>query len=75
MLIQELLCNLKGIEFIQHIKFEKCSVDTLFEYPTNYIEQINQTATYLVCLATVDLMLSKYPQHSFNVNFRNKSWL
>ena len=59
----------KGFEFIRQIKFEKSSLDTLFDEPINFIEQINQTCTYLVCLAAVEILLSEHPQHRFIVNF------
>lgn len=73
MLIQQLSKNAVGIDFIRQIKFQKNSYDTLFQEPTNFIEQINQTSTYLVCLAAVELLLLRYPEHSFNVNFGVKA--
>lgn len=72
-MVQDLFETTRGIEFIKHIKFEKSSYDTLFEEPTNFIEQINQTSTYLVCLAAVDHLISIYPQHRFLVNFGTTS--
>ena len=68
-MLNELLRNSNGINFIKKIKFEKISFDTLFEEPTNFIEQINQTSTYFVCLSAVALLLSKFPHQSFSVNF------
>lgn len=67
--LKELSESSKGLEFLRKIKFEKSSFDTLFNDPVNYIEQINQTCTYLVCLAAVRIMLIEFPQHSFIVNF------
>lgn len=63
---------ISNLEFFQQIKFNKSYKDTLFEDPTNFIEQINQTATYLVCLSAVNLLLTKHPSHSFKVNFGTK---
>ncbi len=38
-----------------------------------FIEQINQTFTYLVCLAAVEIFQSMYPTHIFTVNFGTES--
>jgi hypothetical protein len=59
----------EGIDFLKQIKFEQCGFDPLFEEPTNFIEQVNQTFTYLVCLSAVDILLSRHCSHKFNVNF------
>lgn len=71
--MQELWQSGEGVEFLRKVKFEQCGFDPLFEHETNFIEQTNQTFTYLVCLAAVDLLLSKYPQHKFLVNFGTES--
>ncbi|MGI6550571.1 MAG: hypothetical protein ACOX4Q_11170 [Syntrophomonadales bacterium] len=63
----------EGIDFLRKVKFEPCGYDPLFEHGTNFIEQTNQTFTYLVCLEAVSILLSKYPSHRFMVNFGTES--
>jgi len=67
--LKELWQDSEGIDFLKKVKFEQCGYDPLFEHGTNFIEQTNQTFTYLVCLAAVELLQSKYPTHIFTVNF------
>ena len=59
----------EGIDFLRKVKFEPCGYDPLFEHGTNFIEQTNQTFTYLVCLEAVSILMSKYPYYRFMVNF------
>ncbi|MEA4992808.1 MAG: hypothetical protein VB060_03085 [Oscillibacter sp.] len=63
----------EGIDFLRNVKFEPCGYDPLFEHDTNFIEQTNQTFTYLVCLVAVDILLSKHPSHKFTVSFGTES--
>lgn len=67
--IKELLKEGESIEFLRKIKFNKCGYDPLFEEPINFIEQVNQTSTYLLFLSAVELLLSAYPSYKFYVNF------
>jgi hypothetical protein len=67
--IGELLTRDTGIEFLKLIKFTQSGYDPLFENPLNFIEQTNQTFTYIVSLAAVENLLSLYPDMSFKVNF------
>ncbi|WP_040660737.1 hypothetical protein [Oscillibacter ruminantium] len=69
----ELLQAGDGIDFLKKIKFEECGFDPLFNHSTNFIEQVNQTFTYLTCLAAVEILLTKHPSHSFIVNFGTES--
>ncbi len=62
-----------GINFLRKIKFEPCGYDPLFEQSTNFLEQTNQTFTYLVCLDAVKILLSNHPTHKFIVNFGTES--
>jgi hypothetical protein len=71
--LKELWQSGNGIDFLRKIKFEPCGYDPLFEHGTNFIEQTNQTFTYLVCLAAVEILLSKHPLHRFVVNFGTES--
>ncbi len=67
--MDELLQSGKSIDFLRKIKFEQCGYDPLFDHQTNFIEQVNQTFTYLVCIAAVEYLMIKYPTQRFNVNF------
>jgi hypothetical protein len=73
MKLKELWQTGEGIVFLKKVKFEQCGYDPLFEHVTNFIEQTNQTFTYLVCLAAVEILLSKHPSHRFRVNFGTES--
>lgn len=67
--MEVLLKSGSGLEFLRKIKFEQSGYDPLFEEPTNFIEQVNQTFTYLVCLEAVEYLLNHYPGKSFYVCF------
>jgi hypothetical protein len=67
--VEELLSKGSGIELLRQVKFTQSGYDPLFEKPLNFIEQTNQTFTYLVSLAAVERLLSLYPDRSFRVNF------
>ncbi len=71
--LEELWQSSEGIDFLKKIKFEQCGFDPLFEHDTNFLEQTNQTFTYLVCLSAVEILLSKHPVHRFRVNFGTES--
>lgn len=58
-----------GIELLRKIKFEQSGYDSLLDKKTNFIEQVNQTFTYLVCLAATEKLIGLYPDKSFNINF------
>lgn len=58
-----------GVEFLQLVKFTQKGYDPLFERPINFIEQVNQTFTYLVSLSAVEILLTFYPNKAFKVNF------
>lgn len=63
-----LFINQKGIELLRILRFSQSGYDPLFEEPTNFIEQTNQTFTYLVCLEAVGYLLKQHPGISFYVN-------
>ncbi len=68
-----LFINQKGIELLRILRFGQSGYDPLFEEPTNFIEQTNQTFTYLVCLEAVEYLLKQYPGKSFYVCFGTES--
>ena len=71
--LKELWQTGEGIDFLKKVKFEPCGYDPLFEHSTNFIEQTNQTFTYLVCLEAVSILLSEHQSHRFMVNFGTES--
>lgn len=71
--LKEIWQSGEGIDFLRKVKFEPCGYDPLFEHATNFIEQTNQTFTYLVCLEAVSILLSKHPLYRFVVNFGTES--
>jgi len=71
--LKELWQSGEGIDFLRKVKFMPCGYDPLFEHDTNFIEQTNQTFTYLVCLEAVSILLLKHPLHRFMVNFGTES--
>ena len=66
--IGELLESKSGIDLLKEIKFNQNGFDPLFEEPMNFIEQINQTFTYLVSLEAAEKLLSLYPDKAFRLN-------
>lgn len=71
--VKSILQRGQGIEFIKHIKFKQCGVDPIFDEPLNFIEQVNQTCTYLVCLSALEVLLDYYPSYKFYINFGTQS--
>ncbi len=69
----ELLSVNNGFGSLKEIKFTKCGQDPLFDSSLNFIEQVNQTFTYLVCLRAVEQLLILHPATSFVVNFGTQS--
>lgn len=66
--IGELLESKSGIDLLKEIKFNQNGFDPLFEEPMNFIEQINQTFTYLVSLEAAEWLLSIYPDKTLQLN-------
>jgi hypothetical protein len=67
--MSDLLSSGSGMEFLRKIKFTQSGYDPLFQHETNFIEQVNQTFTYLVCLAAVEYLLKEHEGKRFNVCF------
>lgn len=61
--------KLTSLEILEQFKFKRCGVDPLFKIDQNFMEQINQTFTYLVCLEAIKILLDKHEGVSFQVNF------
>lgn len=67
--MDDLLKSGPGMEFLRKIKFTQSGYDPLFQHETNFIEQVNQTFTYLVCLDAVEYLLKEHKGNRFNVCF------
>jgi hypothetical protein len=67
--VDAMMSKEKGINLLMKMKFEQSGYDSLLNKRTNFIEQVNQTFTYLVCLAATEKLLLLYPEKSFIVNF------
>ena len=67
-IVDNMLIEEKGMKLLKKMKFEQSGYDVVFNKKTNFIEQINQTFTYLVCLEATEKLLLLYPEHSFVVN-------
>lgn len=67
--VENLFQNCTGIGLLRKIKFLTSGFDPLFDESMNFIEQVNQTFTYLVCLRAVEQLLIKHPGHNYFVNF------
>ncbi len=65
--------DVSGIDLLRQMKFKQNGFDPLFDEKTNFIEQINQTFTYLVCLKAAEILITIYPTKTFKVNFGTKS--
>lgn len=57
------------VSALQKIKFEKIISDRVFGEPLNFIEHLNQTFTYLVCLYAARTVLERCAATSITVNF------
>lgn len=71
--MDDLLKSGSGMEFLRKIKFSQAGYDPLFQHETNFIEQVNQTFTYLVCLDAVEYLLKEHEGKRFNVCFGTES--
>ncbi|MCM1991311.1 hypothetical protein [Oceanirhabdus seepicola] len=71
--VEELISKGTGIEFLRQVKFTQNGYDPLFEKPLNFIEQTNQTFTYLVSLLALERLFELYPNSSFRVDFGTSS--
>lgn len=67
--MSDLLSSGSGMEFLRKIKFTQAGYDPLFQHETNFLEQVNQTFTYLVCLDAVEYLLKEHEGMRFNVCF------
>lgn len=62
-IIKSLVASYHGIDFFKLIKFSACvGKDPLIERNLNFIEQINQTFTYLASMDAVKYLLKNHPE-------------
>ncbi|MGB4659027.1 MAG: hypothetical protein WBI07_07600 [Mobilitalea sp.] len=71
--MEDLFIKDKGLDLLKTLRFGQSGYDPLFEESTNFIEQTNQTFTYIVCLKAVEYLLALYPGKLFYVNFGTES--
>ena len=62
--ILKLATNTTGVDFLHELKFLKIGKDPLENRPLNFIEQLNQTFTYMTSLIAVKYLIEKYPQYT-----------
>lgn len=66
--ISNILSTTDSVDAMKMVKFTKCGLDPLFEVEQNFIEQTNQTFTYLVSLDAVQILMDRHGEAKFIVN-------
>lgn len=67
--IRSLVKDNSSINSLKKLKFEKVVRDSIFQHELNFIEYLNQTFTYLVCLYAGSKILHLYPDKEIIINF------
>lgn len=67
--IKAVFLNETPVNSFRCIKFHQLISDTLFDEQLNFIEYINQTFTYLVCLYAAEKILVEFPEKKVTINF------
>lgn len=65
---EKMLAN-SAIELFINMKFNQSGLDPIKGTPLNFIEQLNQTFSDLVVLYAVEMLINKYSDKTFEVNF------
>lgn len=69
-----LISESSGAELLHSLKFYQSGKDPLKERPLNFIEQLNQTFTYLVSIRATKYLLSDFPQFTpYTLNLGTQS--
>lgn len=71
--IIELGTSVEPISLFHTLKFEKFGQDPLSSSNLNFIEQLNQSYTYLVSLAGVEFLIKNNPNEIFTLNLGTTS--
>ncbi len=72
--IQSLLQDSEGIDFFHAIKFAQIGKDPIKDNSLNFIEQLNQTFTYLVSIEAVKYLLKVHPESApYTMNLGTQS--
>lgn len=58
-----------SLSVLKKIKFEKLVTDNIFNDRMNFIEYLNQTFTYLVCLYAANTILKRFSPNAVIINF------
>lgn len=61
--VTDLASSVDPIDWMHAIKFKEIGFDGLFERRQNFIEQVNQTFTYLVTLQAIKDLFELHPEH------------
>lgn len=62
--IQSFISDSDGMDFFHMIKFTQIGKDPIKDNSLNFIEQLNQTFTYLVSIEAVKFLLKLHPEHA-----------
>ncbi len=72
--IQSFIHDSEGMDFFHTIKFTQIGKDPIKDNSLNFIEQLNQTFTYLVSIEAVKYLLKLYPEHApYTMNLGTQS--
>lgn len=74
MRIQSFIHDSEGIDFFHTIKFTQIGKDPIKDNSLNFIEQLNQTFTYLVSIEAVKYLLKLHPESApYTMNLGTQS--
>lgn len=62
--LRSMLVGATGIELLAHLKFQEAGRDPISERPLNFIEQINQTFTYLASCDALRYLFAHHPERA-----------
>jgi hypothetical protein len=62
--VRRMLAEATGIQFLAQLKFQKTGRDPISERPLNFIEQVNQTFTYLASCDALRYLFAHHPERA-----------
>ncbi|AKL96150.1 hypothetical protein CACET_c27050 [Clostridium aceticum] len=72
--IKSFIQDSEGIDFFHTIKFTQIGKDPIKDTSLNFIEQLNQTFTYLVSIEATKYLLKLHPEHApYTMNLGTQS--
>jgi len=66
--LKRLVYEVQGIQVLKELKFKKMGYDPLFDEDINFIEFLNQSLTYLVCLCAAKWLSQAHEKKSFKIH-------